>query len=93
MSNSATPRTVPCQAPLSMGFSREEYWSGVPFPSPEDLPDPRVKPGLPALQADSLPTHAQLGTGIALFWGAPKSVQMVTAAMKLKDDCSWGEKL
>ena len=40
------------QAPLSMGFSRQEYWSGLPFPSPGDLPDPGGKPGSPALQAD-----------------------------------------
>ena len=45
MSNSLlTPRTAPYQAPLSMGFPRQEYWSGLPFPSPGDLPDPRVKP-------------------------------------------------
>ena len=37
---------VACQAPLSMGFSRQEYWSGLPYPSPGDLPDPRIKPGL-----------------------------------------------
>ena len=45
------------QAPLSMGFSRQEYWSGLPFPSPEDLHDPRIEPGSPALQADSLPSE------------------------------------
>ena len=45
------------QAPLSMGFSRQGYWSGLPFPAPGDLPDPGVKPGSPALQADSLPTE------------------------------------
>ena len=39
MSNSVTPWTVACQAPLSMKFSRQEYWGGLPFPSPEDLPD------------------------------------------------------
>ena len=39
-----TPQTVAYQAPLSMGFSRQEYWSGLPFPSPEDLPDPGIKP-------------------------------------------------
>jgi len=38
-----------------MRFSRQEYWSGLPFPSPGDLPDPEIKPGFPALQADSLP--------------------------------------
>ena len=47
------PWTVACQAPLSMGFSRQECWSGLPFPSPGDLPDPGVKPRSPALQADS----------------------------------------
>ena len=46
-----------CQAPLSMGISRQEYWSGLPFPSPEDRPDPGIKPGSPALQADSLLTE------------------------------------
>ena len=49
----ATPWTH--QAPLSMGFSRREYWSGLPCPPPGDLPDPRIEPGSPALQADSLP--------------------------------------
>ena len=48
---------VACQAPLSMGFSRQEYWSGLPFPSPEDLSDPGIKPRSPALQADDLPTE------------------------------------
>ena len=43
------------QASLSMGFSRQEYWSRQPFPSPGDLPDPGIEPGSPALQADSLP--------------------------------------
>ena len=50
-----TPWTVACQAPLSMGFSRQEYWSGFPFPSPRDLPDPGNEPESPTLQADSLP--------------------------------------
>ena len=48
--------TIACQAPLSMGFSRQEYWSGLPFPSPGDLSDPGIEPRSPALQADSLPT-------------------------------------
>ena len=51
------PWTVACQAPLSMGFSRQEYWSGLPFPSPGDLPNPGVEPGSPALQAGSLPSE------------------------------------
>ena len=53
----AIPWTVACQAPLSMGFSRQEYWSGLPFPSPGDLPNPEIEPGSPALQADDLPTE------------------------------------
>ena len=52
-----TPWTATCQVPLSMGFSRQEYWSGLPCPSPEDLPNPGTEPGSPALQADSLPTE------------------------------------
>ena len=49
-----TPWTVAYQAPQSMEFSRHEYWSGLPFPSPVDLPDPGSKPGSPTLQADTL---------------------------------------
>ena len=45
----ATPWTVAYRAPLSMGFSKQEYWSGLPFPSPGDLPDPGIEPGSPAL--------------------------------------------
>ena len=51
------PWTVAHKAPLSMGFSRKEYWSGLPFPSPGDLSNPRIEPGSPALQADSLLTE------------------------------------
>ena len=51
---SATPWTVAYQAPLSMGFSRQEYWSGLSFPSPGNLPDPRIEFGSPALQTDAL---------------------------------------
>ena len=50
----ATPWTVAYQAPPSMGFSRQECWSGLPFPSPGDLPDPGIERGSPALQADAL---------------------------------------
>ena len=50
----ATPWTVAYQASPSMGFSRQEYWSGLPFPSPGDLPDPGIEPGSPALEADTL---------------------------------------
>ena len=48
------PWTVTCKVPLSMGFPRQECWSGLLFPSPEDLPNPGFEPGSPALQADSL---------------------------------------
>ena len=54
--------TVVYQAPLSMEFSKQEYWSGLPFPSPGDLPDPGIEPGSPTLQAESLPTE---------LWGLP----------------------
>ena len=50
----AIPWTVAYQASPSMGFSRQEYWSGLPFPSPGDLPDPGIEPGSPALRADAL---------------------------------------
>ena len=50
----ATLWTVAYQAPPSMGFSRQEYWSGLPFPPPGDLPDPGIEPRSPALQADTL---------------------------------------
>ena len=55
----AIPWTVVRQAPLSMGVFRQEYWSGLPFPSPEDLPNPGIEPRSPALQADSLPFEPQ----------------------------------
>ena len=54
--------TVPCQAPLSIGFSRQDYWSGLPFPPPGDLPHPGIEhssPVSPMLQADSLPAEPQ----------------------------------
>ena len=50
------PMDCSCQASLSMGFSRQEYWSGLPLPSPRDLPDPDIEARSPALQADSLPS-------------------------------------
>ena len=55
----ATPWTVAHQAPPSMEFSRQEYWSGLPFPSPGDLPNPGIEPGSPALQADALPLQSE----------------------------------
>ena len=52
---SVTPWTIVYQAPQSMEFSRQEYWSGLPFPSPGDLPNPGTEPRSPILQADALP--------------------------------------
>ena len=60
----ATPWTVAPQAPLSMGFSRQEYWSGLPCPPPGDLPNPGIEPTSPALKADSLPSG---------HWGSPNT--------------------
>ena len=62
--------TVAHQAPLSMGFSRQEYWSGFPFPSPGDLPDPGIEPRSPVLQADALtsePPGKPSTTGIPML--------------------------
>ena len=59
MSDSVIPRTVAHQAPLSMGFSRQEYWSGLSFPSPGDLPNPGVRPWTLTLQAYSLLSQPQ----------------------------------
>ena len=66
-----TPWTVAHQAPLSIGFSRQEYWSGLPFPSLGDLLDPGIKPGSPALQVDSLPTEL---LGKANVWERAKKL-------------------
>ena len=57
MSDSFRPMDCSQPGPLCMGFSRQEYWSGLPFPSPGNLPNPGIKPWSPALQADSLPSE------------------------------------
>ena len=56
--------TVAYQAPLSMGFSRQKYWSGLPFPSPGDFPDPGVEPGFPTLEADALTSEPLSQSGM-----------------------------
>ena len=71
----ATPWTVTYQAPPSMGFSRQEYWSGLPFPSAGDLPDPGIEAGSPALQADALTSEAP---GKPPFW-----IQVIKREMKV----------
>ena len=69
----ATSWTIAYQAPPSMGFSRQEYWSGLPFPSPGDLPNPGIKPGSPALQADALPSEPP---GTAMLHGKNSTCTM-----------------
>ena len=75
----ATPWTVAHQAPLSMGFFGQTYWSGLPFPSPGDLPDPRIKPGSPALQADYLANEPQeniIGLSLLGSLDEPQNLQI-----------------
>ena len=70
VSDSLIPWTVAHQDPLSMEFSRQEYWSGLPFPTPGDLPDPGTEPtslGLLHWQADSLPL-GHVGSPVNLLW-------------------------
>ena len=81
------------QAPLSMEFSRQVYWSGLPFPSPENLPDPLIEPGSPALQADFLPAElpgkpAQI-YGMALAGRLEK--EMATHSSVLAQRIPWTE--
>ena len=63
----ATPWTVARQAPLSMRSLWQEYWTGLPFPSPGDLPDPGIEPRSPALQADALPSEPPGILNVVLF--------------------------
>ena len=76
-----TPRTVACQAPLSMEFSRQEYGSGLPCPPQRDLPDPGIKPKSPALQADSLPFEEK-------WYHQEKQEDNETESMAIKGDPS-----
>ena len=65
--NSETPRTVARQAPLSKGFSRQEQWGGLSFPSPGDFPNPGISPRSPTSQADSLPFELPRKLGVCLI--------------------------
>ena len=67
---SVTPWTLACQAPLSMGFSMQEYWGGLPFPSPGDLPNPGIKPRSPALQTEPPPSNKNIGRMVLGLCGA-----------------------
>ena len=66
----AIPWTVAHQAPPSMGFSKQEYWSGLPYASPGDLPDPGTEPGSPALQTDALPSEPPGKPSLIRYWFA-----------------------
>ena len=75
------PMAVVHRAPLSMGFSRQEYWSGLPFPSPGDLPDPGIEPGSSVLQVGSLPLYhlgsrENLGACFSSYGGDAESIKM-----------------
>ena len=105
----ATPWTVACQPPPSMGFSRREYWSGLPFPSPVDLPDPGIDPGSPALEADALtsepPGKQSIGLRNSLFCGSflqprKESRKCITERnlnplwpVSMIDRCWWGQSM
>ena len=79
-----TPRTVACQAPLSIGFPRQECWSGLPFPTPGNLPDPGIELlHLLHRQADSLPPH-HLGS---LKWGEKELISLLNGSVTNED---WG---
>ena len=83
----ATPCTVACQAPLSMGFYRQEYWNGQPFPSPGDLPNMGTEPGSPAWQADCLPYVSNLQMRELRFrevTGSPKLTWLVRSRASFK---------
>ena len=87
MSDFETPRTVTYQTTLTMGFSRQEGQSGLPFPSSEDLPDPGIKPRSPALQADDLPSEPPMeihNMMKKITAGASSSIEMSFSAQ-----CGW----
>ena len=79
-----TPWTVAHQAPLSMEFSKQEYWSGLPFLSPGDLPDPGIKPESPALPADSLPSEPQGKPFLLVKCNIIERLRKVTKAVHFK---------
>ena len=101
----ATPWTVAHQAPLSMGFSRQEYWSGLLFPSPGDLPKPGIEPGSPALQVDILTSEPPGKPQIAyscmqnqptnIYFGGPmvwKTISYCSLNVGIKvEGAVWGE--
>ena len=86
----ATPWTVALWAHLSMGFSRQEYWSGWPFPSPGELPNPGIQPGSPALQADSWPSEPPRKLLIPVKWQyLTRSPQSWQVPLSSPQSCLW----
>ena len=91
------PRTVVCQTSLSMGLPKQEYWSGLPFPSPGDLPDPGIEPGSPALQADSKEILSLKRTSLKFFCATAwpryplgdKEHWPEDGSLNSKPSCSW----
>ena len=84
----AIPWTVAHQAPTSMGFSRQEYWSGLPFPSPGDLPKPGIEPRSPTLQADAL-TSEPPGKPIVTTRGEASYYHFLLSDQKLWKRTGW----
>ena len=91
-----TPWTTAHQAPLSIGFCRQEYWSGLPFLSPWGLPDPGIEPRSPVLQADSLPselpwkTRKRRGMVNQVLWESSERQQADGLGLKMKGQSGTG---
>ena len=91
-----TPWTVARQAPLSMEFSRQEYWSGNALPSPGDLPDPGIEPGSPVLQADSLPSKPPVSSKLEMGVNLKRRLQVTSpggggkALFKIRRELQFG---
>ena len=87
----ATPWTVACQAPPFMGFSRQEYWSGLSFPSPGDLPDPGIETGASALEADTLPSEPPGKSSITYVYTVSAEKAMANHSSTLAWKIPWME--
>ena len=89
-----TSWTVTYQTPLSVAFSRQEYWSGLPFSSPGDLPNPEIEPGSPALQADLLLTEIGekplFGNRVIVVWAKPSIANHRSSCFYRGKGGSWG---
>ena len=86
-----TPWTVAYQAPLSMGFSRKEYWSGLPFPSPGSPPNPGIKPRCPALQPDALPSEPPGKSSVCYCRYYNSECLCAYSCISHSDHCLWAK--